>query len=146
MLFRSEYFRKNSVYHIWVKEFVNEFVMHTIYCARNGTVFRKQVPRIFDFTYKRACVVYGAGKRGKDIITYLKRRGVLPEFIVVSDAEGNPQEVEGIEVKDIREAGKQLGDKTIVIAVRESWQSEIIKSLQDYDYWEILPISDQFLQ
>ena len=141
-----EYLRKSSVYHMWVKDFVNEFLIYTIYSARNTTIFTKRIPRIFDFSYKRAYVVYGAGKRGKDVITYMKQMGVLPEFIVVSDTEGNPQEVEGIEVKDIKEAGKLLNDKTIVIAVRESWQRAVIKTLQDYDYWELLPVSDQFLQ
>lgn len=137
------FFRKAPIYSEVMNHFTIELVTNIIYGQQNH-FFTKKLPEIFDIAFEREYVIYGAGKRAMDVIAYMNQRGIYPKFIVVSDLKDNPSEVEGIEVKDIKEAAEQLKNKAIVIAVRESWQKEIIRMLYKYDYLELLPISDKF--
>lgn len=139
------FFRKSSAYELMIPDFFEDMITDMIYCASGGLAFTKKVPYIFNLKYDRDYVVYGAGKRAMDVILYMKRLNIRPRFIVVSDYSGNPLKIEGIEVKEITDAGEALYNKSIIVAVRESLQKEIIKNLLHFDCFEILPISDEFL-
>ena len=71
--------------------------------------------------------------------------GIIPEYIVVSDKNNNPSEIQNIEIREISEVCNNLHNRTIIIAVRENLHKEIISSLQQFDYGELLPVSDQFM-
>lgn len=123
--------------------FMKGFIWDAIYCG-GGTIFTKKMPRIFDITYQRKYVIYGAGKKARKFIAFIKEMGIIPEFIAVSDGNSNPLEVEGITVRDIGETFSLLYDKTIIIATQEKLHKEIIKKLQECDYLELLPLSDRW--
>ena len=140
-----KYFRKSSIYESIVNDMFNEFVTNIIYRSQETMIFTKKMPKFFDITFKRKYVVYGAGIKAREVLSYLKQFEIVPEFILVSDSGGNPSEIEGIEVKDICNAGQMLHDKTILIAVREELHKEIINRIQEFDYIELLPISDSMV-
>lgn len=139
------FFRKSPLYDNVMNEFWDEFIQNIIYCSQNSLLFTKRIPKIFDLTFKRRYVIYGAGKRAREVVSFMKQLKIIPEFIMVSDSNENPIDIEEIEVKEIQDVCQILYDKSIVIGVRESLQKEIIKNLQHYDYFELLPISDEFL-
>lgn len=124
--------------------FFQELVSDVIYSSSGGHMFRKKLPKIFDIKFKRNYVIYGAGKRARDVISYLKQMEITPMYILVSDREGNPLEIEGIKVQEIADVYGMLCDKSIIVAVREELQKEIIKNLRQYDFFEILPISNDW--
>ena len=139
-----KYFKKSSIYESVVNDFFNEFVTNIIYCSQRTMMFTKKMPQIFDITFKRNYVVYGAGEKAREVLSFLKQFDIVPEFIVVSDSRENPSKIEGIDVKNIEDAGQMLCDKTILIAVSEKLHKEIINRIQEYDYIELLPVSDNF--
>lgn len=135
--------RRNLIFKDVVSDFFRDFLLNAIYYSR-GSVFTKKMPEIFDITFQRKYVIYGAGRRARAFILFLKQLGINPEFIIVSELDNNPFEVEGIEVKCINNVFNMLYDKTIIIATRTPLHNEIIKSLQRYDYLELLPVSDDW--
>lgn len=133
--------RSNRILDGLAHEFFKDFVIDAVYHS-DGAMFTKNMPKIFDLTFKRNYVVYGAGRRAREFISFMRRTGIAPEFIVVSNIEKNESEIDGIEVRNIEDIGKELSDKTVIIATRQIFHKEIIKRLQCYDYQELLPVSD----
>lgn len=136
--------RKSPMYKCIVSDFMDELINNIIYHPRRDSFFTKKVPKLFDIAFRRKYVLYGAGKRSREIILFMKWHNIIPEYIIVSDTKENPIEMEGVKVKGIEDVSQVLYDKSIVIAVRESLQKEIIKNLQKYDYRELFPVSDGF--
>lgn len=140
-----KYFRKSLIYESFMSDFWVEFVTNVIYHSGEGTIFTKKMPSIFDITFKRKYVIYGAGEKARRVLSFMKQFKIAPEFIIVSDSGmGNPSEIEGIKVRAIENAGSMLHDKTVLIAVRETLHKEIINRICKYDYIELLPVSDSF--
>lgn len=137
--------RKTQIFEDIVCEFCKEMLQGTIYHSYEGDMFTKKVPLIFDLNYKRKYVVYGAGKRAKELIVFMRQKGIIPEFILVSESKNNPSKIDSIAVISLSEAYDELYDKTILIGTREKFHRELIKNLQQYDYLEILPISDKWM-
>lgn len=135
--------RRNSIFESIVNIFLRDFLLNAIYHS-NGPIFTKKVPRIFDITFKRNYIIYGAGKRAREFIAFIRQFEIIPRFIMVTDLEKNPSEIDGIMVRSIEEVTEILYDKTIIIATRENLQKEIIRNLQQYDYEELLPVSDNW--
>lgn len=136
------YYRRSKLYECNLADFFDKFVMSIIYGLHRDLIFTKKLPMLFDISYKRRYVIYGAGKRAREVISFLREKKLSPEFIVVSDIVENPIDIDGMEVKSIEEVGQMLFDKSILIAVRESLHMEIINSLKGYHYRELLPVSD----
>lgn len=139
-----KFFGSCSIDGVDIPLFFQEFIIDIIYSLPNGDMFSKKLPKIFNLKFRRNYVIYGAGKRAKDVISYLKRMEIIPMFIIVSNREGNPSEIEGIKVQDVEDVSEMLHDKSIIVAVREELQKEIIRNLWHYDYFEILPILDEW--
>lgn len=136
--------RKSPLYDCVIHAFFREFITDAIYHSPEDSIFTKKVPKLFDIAFERKYVIYGAGKRSIEIISFMKQRNIIPEYIMVADTKENPSEIDGIKVKDIADVCRALYDKSIVIAVRENLHKEIIKNLQKYDYLELFPVSDDF--
>lgn len=136
--------RKSSIYKTISNDFFDDFINGVIYHSQRCSFFTKKIPELFDITFKRKYVIYGAGKRAEQVLTFLKSLGIIPLFVIVSNIERNPSRIVGIEVRDIVDAGPILYDKSIIIAVGEKLHKEIIKNLQKYDCLEIFPLSDNF--
>jgi len=138
-----KFFMQTPLYGRNITDFFDDFVISSIYCASGKERFRRKMPAIYKAA-KKQYVIYGAGKRARDTILYMRQHNIIPEFVIVSDLAGNPAELEAITVKDIRDSKINLKDKTIVIAVGENLQKEIIRKLREYEWYELLPISDDF--
>lgn len=136
--------RRSSMYECIVSDFLGEFINNVLYHSHRDLFFTKKMPKLFDIAFERKYVIYGAGKRSSEVISFLKRLRIIPEFIIVSSLKENPSEVDGIEVRDINEVRQLLHDKSIIIAVRESLHKTIIKKLQECDCLELFPLSDDF--
>ncbi len=140
-----KYFRRSLLYKNIVNDFMNDLIINIIYHSQTGKKFTKKIPKIFDITFDRKYVIYGAGKRASEFISFILNIGIIPEYIVVSDKNNNPSEIQNIEIREISEVCNNLHNRTIIIAVRENLHKEIISSLQQFDYGELLPVSDQFM-
>lgn len=138
-----QYFQKSGICGCGPRAFFQRFITKSVYPSHTGQMFCIRLPQLFDLTYRRRYVVYGAGKRAREIIASLKGSEIYPEFIIVSQKKGNPEELDGIKVREIKEVGGTLGDKTIIIAVREAVHAEIIEGLQGYRHGQLLPLSDR---
>lgn len=136
--------RKSPMYECIASDFLGELINNVLYYSHRNSFFTKNVPKLFDITFKRKYVIYGAGKRAKEVLSFLRRLGIIPEFIIVSNFEENPSEIGGIEVRDIASVRRLLRDKSVIIAVRESLHKEIIRNLQECDCMELFPLSDDF--
>lgn len=136
--------RKSPLFDCVVHEFFREFIADVIYHLPGDSMFTKKIPKLFDIAFERKYVIYGAGKRSRETIIFLKQWNIIPEYIIVSDAKENPSKIEDIEIKSIADVCHSLYDKSIVIAVRENLHREIIRNLQKYDYLELFPVSDDF--
>ncbi len=136
--------RKSPIYDDIAHVFLRDLITDAIYRSSRDSIFTKKIPKLFDLAFERKYVIYGAGKRSREIISFMKRCNIIPEYIMVSDTKENPMEMEGIRVKGIADVSQVLYDKSVVIAVREGLQKEIIKNLQKYDYLELFPVSDGF--
>lgn len=138
-----KYFMKTPLYEASVEEFFEDFVTGSIYGAAGATGIRKKMPALYQWKGKKY-VIYGAGKRARDVILYMKRYDMAPEFAVVSELSEDLTEIEKIPVRDIRDQNVKLDDKTIILAVGQNLQREIITNLQKYEWYELLPIADGF--
>lgn len=138
-----KFFMRTPFYETNIDAFFDEFILSSIYCPSTEEKFRRKMPALYQWRKKRY-VIYGAGKRARDVILYMRQNHITPEFVVVSDLTGNPAKLEGIEVKDIKDPNLILEDKTILIAVGRDIQGEILRRLRKYEWHELLTISDEF--
>ena len=86
-------------------------------------------------------IVYGAGPRAKRVVWYLLEKGIVPEFIVVSSKDKNPDTIEDIPVYALDEVKDILSDKIILIAVKEKFQLEVISNIVQYSFKTYVLIS-----
>ena len=68
----------------------------------------------------------------------------MPELILVSNKNLNPDELEGIEVKELGGQSKFLTGKVIIIATLEKYHTEIFDQLLKYRFKEIIPLCDSW--
>lgn len=86
-------------------------------------------------------IVYGAGPRARRVVWYLLEKGIVPEFVVVSSKNKNPDTIEDISVYALNEVKDILSDKIILIAVKEKFQLEIISNITQYSFKKYVLIS-----
>lgn len=89
-------------------------------------------------------VIYGAGKRGRFLWDYMKKIGVADKMrcFVVSNQEGNPTEIDGVEVKTLESMHNLEKECRIVISIRGNVQKDIKDNLQQYGYRDIILLDD----
>lgn len=95
---------------------------------------------------KNSCqlVVFGAGDIAYLMINCLQSRlyQLTIEYCMVTDAVGNPDQVQGIPVIDYVDAEKLVQkDALILIAVIEKYLAPIEEGLHQHGYWNLLPLT-----
>ena len=81
----------------------------------------------------KSIVIYGAGIVATSIYTAIKTvYGRLPECFMVSTAEGNPSEIDGMSVKTISQDDALNADAYYLIAVPGAHHEAVVKMLCDY--------------
>lgn len=134
---------------IWNRFFKNEsesLFFETLYSATCGInrITTKRTGALFDLKFKKELIIFGAGDRANSFIQYLKNYGMTPEYIMVSNKEGNPQVLAGIKVKELSDIGDSNVTKTVVIATLEKYHVEILLLLKKFKFKEIIPLSDKW--
>lgn len=86
--------------------------------------------------YNNNFYIYGAGKYGKELLKILRKNDLFPISFLVTRKDGNIQNVDGIEVKEINE----LNDKNsiIIVAVDTSLQLEILSILHQNEFYNVV--------
>lgn len=135
--------KRSNIWEYLYKGIPDELLYGTLYSTNLGgngfTV--KNTGVLFDILYKREIIIFGAGGRAAQFIVYLKRHGIIPEIVLVSDCNQNLLEVEGIEVKELKNVKEEVG-KTLIIATLERYHVKILTLLQSYKFKEIIPLYD----
>lgn len=88
--------------------------------------------------------VFGAGQVACEVIHCLRAEpyGLSIDYILVSDREGNPDQIMGISVLDLEQAaGMVEKDAVIVIATIEKYLDSICESLKKYGYFHMVPLT-----
>ena len=82
---------------------------------------------------KKLCI-YGAGRKAIGLLKLLRTAEIYPEAFLVSNANENRAEEEGLPIIDIHE-NKYLPEETLIlIGVRERWISDVVKTLCEEGY------------
>ncbi|MCH5249284.1 MAG: glycosyltransferase family 8 protein [Lachnospiraceae bacterium] len=136
--------KRTSLWEYFYNNLQNEFFSKAIYQSPGSTITTKKVAKLFDIAFDRKYVIYGAKDKARDLVAYMIEKEINIEFIVVSEMTDNPLEIEGIKVIDLLEAQDKMYDKTILIATRERFHTDIISNLLKYKYKECIPISDEW--
>lgn len=92
--------------------------------------YKERLEKIRDFKrINNQIYIYGAGRRCQDCLKICKVLNINPQGIVVSDGNGNIENVEGIPVITV-EKFEQSPSRGIIVAVVEKYQEEIIATLE----------------
>lgn len=123
------------------------FFEKAVYCSARATngITDKPVPLQKDVIQKKNIAVFGAGDRGKYFVHYLLACNIRPLYIVVTNKNENPAQIEGIKVIGLNELGRNNEKITIYIATLERTHAVILKELLPLGFREIVPLSDRFV-
>lgn len=135
--------KRSSMWDDFYKKMSDELLFGTIYSKnkRANAMITKSTIELFDLSYIKKVIIYGAGGRSVQFIKYLKAKGIRPAYVLVSSFINNPHSLEGIEVRELETIRNDI-DGTIIIATMERYHMEILCILQKYKYKEIIPLSD----
>lgn len=138
--------RKSCMWDYFYGRMEDFFFSKIIYQAGKNehTITTKKICSLFDFRYKNNIVIYGAGNRAVKLINYLREHNIEPQQILVSDKRNNPNEIEGIDVKELKDIDRKNTDRTIIIATLEMYHMEIMCQLYQYGFREIVPLDDRW--
>lgn len=73
--------------------------------------------------------LYGAGKAGRDCLRMCTILGIVPVGILVTDMDGTPEDMEGIQILPVSDFKVSVGTGVIITVYETDYQSEIKKRL-----------------
>ncbi|KAA8997970.1 glycosyltransferase [Paenibacillus spiritus] len=86
-------------------------------------------------------IIYGAGCIGQKVAMYIQEiQHVHLVGYAVTSAVGNPREIEGITVREIRDLAELCPTASVVLATTDSFQNEIMATLDTLGFQQIWPI------
>lgn len=90
------------------------------------------------------CLLYCAGKVAKCVVKYLSRKGLLVDGILVTDKAGNPNEILGVPVFEVKQYSRvhDIKKKTVIICAMENIHEDIGHILSNYEFEKILYVSN----
>lgn len=138
--------KRSKIWEHAYKGMLEDLFLGTLYSAglTDNNFTTKKTGALFDILYTRNLVIFGAGSRAIQFITFLRENGIIPKYILVSDCMCNPSTIGEIEVKGISDIKEKNNDKTLIIATLEKYHVEILSLLQNYDFKEIIPLCDKW--
>lgn len=94
--------------------------------------FLSQIPK------ERDIIIYGAGKVGQEVAVNLQKRNIRVKCFAVSEREGNEPTVLGLSVHPIDELRGQKESATVLVAVKQADQPEIVDRLFDEGFLHVV--------
>ncbi len=90
--------------------------------------------------------IYGAGKRGRRILGVLEEAGMqsMVDCFVVSDRDGNADQIEGIPVKELRELEADKSILTLISLADRMETHRVMDQMLSVEYGPFDKVSDQF--
>ncbi len=85
--------------------------------------------------------IYGAGKAANQILNVLKRDKILPKAFVVRSMDNNPEQLDGIPVRELSNELEGGKDALWLAAVRKGYP-EIEKALNEFGYSNIINVAN----
>lgn len=85
-------------------------------------------------------LIYGAGTVGRKVLELFRKSGYEPEAFVVSDIKQNPEFVENVKVKEIREYLKEREKCLVVIATFSYLHEEILNTLSNLGFSQVYAV------
>lgn len=91
--------------------------------------------------------VYGAGRYAKNFLRYLKEKNYLGkvERVIVSELNGNEEQIQGIKVTDVCSFMNENKGECIFVAVGAMYHQEIAEMLEQKQYFNYELLDDAFL-
>ena len=77
----------------------------------------------------RSLCVYGAGRHAKECLDYLRIFNIIPKAFLVTEKEGNPDDIQGIPVEKASDFTKKYA-VSIIIAILPSGLNEVVSYLK----------------
>nr|WP_302167715.1 glycosyltransferase [uncultured Schaedlerella sp.] len=99
--------------------------------------------RNIDSTYDRI-IIYGAGKIGQAVLSFLKERRLQTKikYIAVTETDNNPQFISGIPVKKIENLRNYKSNALIIISVGQRAFPAVKTILQTENFQHLLKVND----
>lgn len=99
--------------------------------AAHRTVERKEYACHIGALQNKNFIIYGAGKKGREVYQKLKMKGLSPRCFLVTRCE-RTEYIDDIPVISITKNNDR--DITVIVAVSGEWQDELKEKLIDYGY------------
>ena len=96
---------------------------------------------VTDNTY----VIYGAGNRARQVIRWLKKNSIIPQYAIVTDKKKNPSVIEGITVKGVDEIRRKNVGLTLIVAMMENKHASVLGFISGIYFSEIVFLSDDWI-
>lgn len=100
---------------------------------------KKETVFLNELKNREEIYVFGAGTIGGKVVDYLKRNGIIPTAVIVSDMLQNPQFLNEIPVRQINEIRTDK-DYEVIIATFPYSQDAIARLLKENNFTNIIPL------
>ncbi len=94
---------------------------------------------------ENACLLYGAGRNAKAIVSYASKENYSIDGILVSEMYGNPCDIMGVPVCRMQEYKKNISDKVLIVSVREALHREIEEEITSLILKDVFFVTDKLL-
>lgn len=139
--------------YLWPYSEIRTFWMNLLY-HREQTIFTEVViwQRLSMFLqgfhvllHKTSGIyVFGAGKVGTEVCTFLLKRNLKVNGVVVTQKEGNPKDVLGIPVIALEEMDASVRDRCLMLpAVQDGRQYEVCQMLYQQGFEYVFPMTNE---
>lgn len=89
-------------------------------------------------------VLYGAGYMARRLIETLVKEHCIPQYCIVSDLTGNPENIEKIPVYGLRQKENELkkGNTLVIVSVSYRYEAEILNALNQAEIMNVMFLSE----
>lgn len=120
--------------------------LHEVYCRFQKKVLFEAGLK-YEFQHNRKMYLYGAGKIGCEIASYLRKCEMDFDGFIVADKENNPQAVLGKPVLSIDEVSDGgLDGVLVLLTVKESTQHEVLPVLRRRGFKNIVVVHNEMCE
>ena len=134
------YFCKEAgMWDYWIQKNSKEIVFRSFFEYKE-TNEKKNNEMINRLRHEKSVIVYGAGKKARNMITELKKAEVNIACVAVSSVLGNPLHIDGIPVIEIDMLDELNKDKPVIISMRDYYWADVVEKLWGKGYIHIISL------